>query len=172
MPGHPVAVSNPVAGFRAKFMRLIAASAGAAVLLLAPVEHAQALSPASPGTAPLAAKYVSEGLIEVRGGGGHGGGGHGGGFHGGGFHGGGFHGGGFRGGPAFHGGFHRGFVGRPVFVGHRHHFYGRHFFRPRFYGGYYPYYYGPRCRVIWTYYGPRRICRWHHRHYRWHRRYW
>jgi hypothetical protein len=34
---------------------------------------------------------------------------------------------------------------------------------------------GPRCRVIWTYYGPRKICRyrpWHHRHYRWHRRVW
>jgi hypothetical protein len=184
MPETPDAVSNLVAGLGTHLRRLIVASAGvAALLLLAPAERAHALSLASPGAVPLSAKYVSEGLIEVRGGGhggGHGGGGFrgGGGFHGGGFHGGGraFHGGGFRG---FHGGIHRGgFVGRPAFVGHRHHFRGRHFFRPRFYGGYYPYYYGyygPRCRVIFTYYGPRRICRWHHRHYRhhrWHRRYW
>lgn len=171
MPG---TVSNLVAGLSTNLRRLIVASAGvAAVLMLAPVDRAQALSLASPSAVPLSAKYVSDGLIEVR----HGGRGHGGGGFrgGGGFHGGGraFHGGGFRG---FHGGIHRGgFVGRPVFVGHRHHFRGRHFFRPRFYGGYYPYYYGPRCRVILTYYGPRRICRWHHRHYRhhrWHRRYW
>src|SRR4051812_2505580 len=76
MPGTPGAVSNPVAGFRANLRRLIIASAGvAAVLILAPTERAQALSPTSPGTAPLAAKYLSDGLIEVRGGG-HGGGGH------------------------------------------------------------------------------------------------
>jgi hypothetical protein len=54
---------------------------------------------------------------------------------------------------------------------HRPHWRGRHFVHRR----YYPYYYGPRCRVIWTYYGPRKICRyrpWLHRHHRWHRRYW
>jgi hypothetical protein len=195
MSGIPGAVSNLVAGFSANLRRFIVASAGvAAVLMLAPAQRAEALSLASPGAVPLSAKYVSDGLVEVRGGhgGGHGGGGGGGGgfrggggggFHGGGggfrggFHGGGgraFHGGGFRG---FHGGIHRGgFVGRPhVWGGHRHHFRGRHFVRPRFYGGYYPYTYGPRCRVILTYYGPRRICRyrpWFHRHYRWHRRYW
>jgi hypothetical protein len=49
-----------------------------------------------------------------------------------------------------------------------HHGYRFHHHR-RFYGGgyYYPaYYHHRRCRVIWTYYGPRRICRWHHwRHY-------
>lgn len=148
------------------------AGIAAAVLMLAGVpQRAEALSLASPGTAPLAAKYASESLIEVR----HGGGGHGGGFHGGGgFRGGGFHGGGFRGG--FHrGGFYRGgFVGRPhVWAGHRPYWRGRHFGHRRFYGGYYPYAYGPRCRVIWTYYGPRRVChyhRWHHR--RWHRRVW
>ncbi len=40
-----------------------------------------------------------------------------------------------------------------------------------YYGGYYPYYHYPRrCRVIWTYYGPRRICRWHRWHYPY--RYW
>jgi hypothetical protein len=166
MPAIPNAVSNRVTRLTAHLRRLIIVSAGvAAVLVLAPAQRAQALSPASPGAVPLSAKYLSDGLIQVRGG--HGGG-HGGGFHGGGFHGGGgFRGGGFR-------GFHRGgFAGRHVFVGHRAHFRGRHFFRPRFYGGYYPYYYGPRCRVIWTYYGPRRICRthrWHHR--RWHRRVW
>jgi hypothetical protein len=168
MPAIPNAVSNLVARFRANLRRLIVVSTGvAAILMLAPVQRAEALSPASPGALPLSSKYLSDGLIEVRGG--HGGGHGGGGFRGGGFHGGGgFRGGGFRG---YHGGFHRGgFAGRQVFVGHRHHFRGPHFFRPRFYGGYYPYYYGPRCRVIWTYYGPRRICRWHHRH--WHRRYW
>jgi hypothetical protein len=173
MPEISGAVSRPVIGFGANLRRLIVVAAGvAAVLMLAPAQRAQALSLASPGAAALSAKYLTDGLIEVRGGHGGGGGFHGGGggFHGGG---GGFHGGGFRG---FHGGFHRGgFVGRPVLIGHRHHFRGRHFFRPRFYGGYFPYYYGPRCRLIWTYYGPRRICRWHrwhHRHYRWHRRYW
>jgi hypothetical protein len=182
-------VSIRVAGVSASLRRLAVTAAGvmaAALLMLAPAQRAQALSLASPGAVPLSAKYVSDGLIEVRGG--HGGGGHGGGFHGGGgggfhggggggFHGGGgraFHGGGFRG---FHGGIHRGgFVGRPhVWAGHRVHWRGRHFVRPRFYGGYYPYSYGPRCRVILTYYGPRRICRyrpWVHRHYRWHRRYW
>jgi hypothetical protein len=159
MPAIPNAVSN-LARFSAYLRRLTAVSAGvAAILLLAPAQRAEALSPASLGAAPLSAKYVSDGLIEVRGG--HGGG------HGGGFHGG----GGFRG---FHGGFHRGgFAGRHVFVGHRAHFRGRHFFRSRFHDGYYPYTYGARCRVIWTYYGPRRICRthrWHHR--RWHRRVW
>jgi hypothetical protein len=136
--------------------RLVLNAAGliaAAMLMLMPAQRAHALSPASPATVPLSSKFISDDLIEVRGGG-HGGGGHGGGFHGG-FHGGGFHGGGFRG----------GFVGRPGFVGHRAHFHGRRFVGPRFYGGYYPYAYRPRCRVIWTYYGPRRICRWHHRYW-------
>jgi hypothetical protein len=137
-----------------------------------------------------------------RGGGFHGGGGsHGGGFRGGGFRGGGFHGGGFHG-----GGFHRGgFVGRPAFAGGgfhrggaviaRHRFtggapyfaYRRHHFHSRFYGYAAPYYYGPGyyyghrrfCRVVWTHYGPRRICRfrpwhrhWHHRYHRRFYRYW
>jgi hypothetical protein len=167
---------------RSNLRRLIATGTGMIaaamlVLMLVPAQRAQALSLASPGAAALSAKFVSDGLIEVRGGGGgHGGGGHGGGGHGGGGHGGGFHGGGggFHGG-GFHG-FHGGFVGRPHgFIGHRGHFRGRHFFGPRFYGGYYPYYYGPRCRVIWTYYGPRRVCRWHHwhhRHWRRHHRHW
>ncbi|MCA6123489.1 hypothetical protein J6500_16525 [Bradyrhizobium sp. WSM 1704] len=127
-----------------------------------------------------------------RGGGGfHGGGFRGGGFHGGGMHGGGFrgfHGGGFRGfhgggvriAPAFHGGFRHGgfhrhyggyhrFYGggyryayRPHFRRHYHH--RRFFYTPSYY---YPaYYHHRRCRVIWTYYGPRRICRpWYRHHY-------
>lgn len=49
--------------------------------------------------------------------------------------------------------------------------YRRHFHHRRYFYGssyYYPAYYRHRrCRVVWTYYGPRRICRpyWHHRHY-------
>lgn len=85
------------------------------------------------------------------------------------FRGGGFHhrpafiGGGYRRGPAFHGGYRH---YAPRVYGHRHHF------GPRYYG-YAPRYYQPRrfCRVVWTHYGPRKICRyrpWHHRH--WHRR--
>ena len=76
-----------------------------------------------------------------------------------------FHGGGYRyGGFRHYGGFHRYGIYRP-------HYGYRHFHRRYYYGGYYPYYnYPRRCRVIWTYYGPRRVCRWH----RWHHpyRYW
>src|SRR5215216_1730969 len=180
----------------------------AALLAVAAASHqrAEALSLASPGTAP-SAKFATDDLTtEVRhgghgGGGFHGGGG--GGFRGGGggFRGGGFHGGGFRGGgAAFHGGgfrgggvaIHRGgFRAAPVFHGggmrygvrhvyhrphfhHRHHFH-RRFYAPSYYG--YPYSYGYRhryCRVIWTYYGPRKICKyrpwWRHRYYGY--RYW
>jgi hypothetical protein len=164
MPG----IQHPVSAWFPTLKRFVFACAGvAAVLMLAP-QRADALSLASPVAAQLSAKYASGGAIEVR----HGGGGHG--FHGGGFRGGGFHGGGFRG---VHGGFHRGgfyrggFIGRPhVWAGHRPYWRGRHFAHRRFVGGYYPYAYGPRCRVIWTYHGPRRICHWHHRH--WHRRGW
>jgi hypothetical protein len=159
--------------------------AAAAVLLFAaaPGERAEAMSPLGPGSVPAAKSASGDLVTDVRfggghGGGGHGGGGHGGGFHGGGFHGGGghgfhgggFHGGGFRGGGMhvgrFHGGggWHRGWHGGGFHHGYRfrHH---RHF-----YGGgyYYPSYHHRRCRVIWTHYGPRRIChwhRWHHRHY-------
>ncbi|MBV8920068.1 hypothetical protein [Bradyrhizobium sp.] len=177
------------------FRRLGLFSVAATLLALIAVPNtpAAAMSLVTPHATPLA-EHSSDGLVtEVRGGGGfhgggggfHGGGGfrggggfHGGGFHagGGGFHGGGFHGGGFHafhGGPAFHGGgfHHGGFV-------HHHH---RHFFVG---GGYYPYYsdyyypsyYHPRCRLVRTYYGLRRVCwhrhhywhRWHHRHHRRH----
>jgi hypothetical protein len=127
--------------------------AAAAMLALSatPGERAEALSLINPAGVP-SAKYASNGLAtEVRGG--HGG--HGGGFHGGGFRSGGatFHSGGFR-----HGGF-----------AFRHHH--RHFFHRRFYASYhddYPYYYPHRrCRIIWTYYGPRRICHYRHWRHRW-----
>jgi hypothetical protein len=127
------------------------------------------------------ANYVAGGFTtEVRGG--HGGGG---GFHrGGGFHGGAvFHGGGYRSGAAVHRG--GGYRSAHVFRGggyrysgtryggyrfaHRHHHFHRHFYYgPSYYD--YPYYsHHRRCRVIWTYYGPRRVC--HFRHWR-HRLYW
>jgi hypothetical protein len=199
-----MAISDPGRGL----VRRLGVTA-AALLAFAAVsqQRAEALSLASPGTAP-SAKFATDDLTtEVRHGG-HGGGGGGfrggggGGFRGGG---GGFHGGGFRGGgAAFHGGgfrgggvaIHRGgFRAAPVFRGggmrygyrhvyhrphfhHRHHFH-RRFYAPSYYG--YPYYQGYRhryCRVIWTYYGPRKICRyrpWHRHHWR-HRyygiRYW
>jgi hypothetical protein len=141
------------------------AAAAVLMLLAAPAQRAEALSLINPGGV-FTAKYASEALVtEVRGG--RGGGGHRGGFRGGG-HRGGFHGGGFRG---FRGGFHRGGFHRGGlrFIGPQFH---RRHFGPRFYAA--PVYYGARCRIVWTYYGPRRICkhRWHHRHHRWHRRWW
>lgn len=212
-------------------VRCLGVTAAAVFALAASQQRAEAISLASPGTAP-AAKYATDGLtteVQHRGGG-HGGGGfrggggggfrggggggfRGGGFHGGGFRGGGaaFHGGGFRGGgPAFHGGgfrgggmaIHRGgfraapvyrgggFRAAPVYRGggyrygyrhayhrphfhhHRRHFHRRFYVAPAYYG--YPSYgYRHRyCRVVWTYYGPRKICRpwWRHRHYGY--RYW
>jgi len=159
------------------------AAAAMLVLSVAPSQRAEALSLINPGAASTA-KAASGGLTtDVRGGGhgGHGGGagfgGHGG--HGGvGFgasHGGGavFHGGAFRsGGAVFHGG---GFRTAHVFRGggfrhggfaFRHH--RRHFFYGASYYDY-PYYYPYwRCHIVWTYYGPRRIC--HYRHWRHH--YW
>lgn len=164
--------------------------AAALLALLVPGQRAEALSLVNPAAVPQV-KYVSDGLMtEVHG---HGGGG--GGFRGG-FHGGGggggfrgaavFHGGGYRTGPVFRGGGVR--YGAVRYGGYRAVHYGgyryggyrfahRHFHR-RFYGaayyGYpyyddYPYYYPyRRCRLIWTYYGPRRVC--HFRH--WHPHYW
>ena len=202
--------------------RLGVAAAAVFVLAAATPQRAEALSLASPGTAP-AAKYAIDGAtIQVRGGH-HGGGG--GGFRGGGggaaFHGGGFRGGGaaipggairaapaFRGGgAAFHGGGFRGggiaiqggaIRAAPVFRGggmrysgiryggyrvapyyRHHHRFHRRVYAPVYYD--YPRYYSyPRryCRVVWTHYGPRKICRyrpWLRHHYwrhRVHYRYW
>jgi hypothetical protein len=174
---------------RRGFVRCLGLAAVAMLALSAtPGQRAEALSLSNPG-AISTAKYLSDGLTtEVRyggggGGGGGGRGGGGGGFRGGGgsFHGGGgaaFHGGGFRSsGAVFRGG---GYRAGHVFRGGggyrtsvvRHggfRFAHRHHFRQRFYG-YAPYYYSypHRCRIVWTYYGPRRIC--YHRHNRWHYR--
>jgi hypothetical protein len=182
-------IANPVA----RLVRGFSLAAAAALMLAAgPGKPAQAMSLITPSAAG-SAKYVSEGLMTQARGGGHGGGGGGfhggggggfhgggGGFHGGGggFHGGGggfhgFSGGGFHGGGGWHGG---GFRGGGIHSGHVFHgggFRFAHHHRHFFHGGYDPYYYGDyypyhRCRIIWTYYGPRRVChwhRWHHRHY-------
>ena len=80
-----------------------------------------------------------------------------------------FHGGGYR---AFHYGGYRHAYYRPHFH-HRAHFHRRFYYAPSYYA--YPYRY---CRVVWTYYGPHRICHrsWYRHHYRYHRwhhyRYW
>lgn len=133
--------------------------------------RAEAVTLINPVASP-AAKAASDGLItEVR----HGGGGHGGHFSG--FRGG-FHAariGGLHAAPAYSGhrrigtypyGGYR-YVGHP-YVRRHHHFYRRYY--GGFYSSYYPYYYAypryHRCRIIWTYYGPRRVCHWH-RWYRW-----
>jgi hypothetical protein len=172
---------------------------------MAVAPRAEALSLIGPGTS-TSVKDAAEPATEIRFGGGHGGGGGfhgGGGFRGGGGFGGGFRGGGavFHGGGGFRPAFHGGGVYRGGGIGYaapmvRHHSYApiRHFgyrqvYRPQYYGyrhhirpryyGYAPVYsHGPRrfCRVIWTYYGPRKICRykpWRH-HWRHHHRrvYW
>jgi hypothetical protein len=174
-------MKNPVPG---RGLVRVFSLAAAAMLMLStmPDERAEALSLINPAMAP-AAKHVSDGLTtEVRGG--HGGGGHGGGGHGGGgFRGGGgaaFHSSGIRsGGAVFRGG---GFRAVHVFRGGYRHggyrFAHRHHFRPRYYGYAPSYYYYPHryCRIVWTYYGPRRICHhrpWYHHHRRHHWRvYW
>src|SRR3981189_2808049 len=91
--------------------RLGLAAAAIFVLAASSQQRAEALSLASPGTAPSAKVAIDESMIQVRGGHGGGGGrsGGGGGHGGGGFHGGGggFHGGGggfHGGGGGFHGG--------------------------------------------------------------------
>lgn len=160
-------ISHP----RARLVRYLGVAATVTLLLTAVSTHrAAALTLINPAASP-AVKAASEGMItEIR----HGGRGGGrGGFHGGGhvrgFRGGGsFHAarvGGFRAAPAYYRGGRIGAYryGGYRFAGHR---YGhRHrYFPRRFHGGYYPYYYGypryHRCRIIWTYYGPRRVCRW------------
>lgn len=171
-----------ILGLRAGPMRLLGLAAVATLMLSAgTARRADAMTPINPTALPAAKVAGDDMITQVRhGGGGHGGGFHGGGFRGGGFHGGGAHFGGFRGGGfraahiggghryggfRHYGGYHRHWGGY-----HRPYFAHRHFHR-RYYGGYYPsYHYPRRCRVIWTDYGPRRVCRWH----RWHHpyRYW
>jgi hypothetical protein len=138
-------------------MRLLVGAAAAltVALMVAPLDPARAMTPASAGASTMKA-IAAEGTTQVRFGG-HFGGGHFGHFHGGGF-----------------GRFHGGFYHRHVFVGPR------FYHRPRFYGAYYPYpYYAPvyRCPLVWTVYGPRRICAyrrhfvryyyWRHPHRHW-----
>lgn len=151
------------------FVRSACLAAAAVFALSAvPMERAAAMSPINPGTAQPA-KSTTADLIQVRGGHGGGGGGGGHGF-GGGHIGGGHFGAAHIGGGGWHG------ARVAHFGGYRHggfrHYGGNrfaHFHHRRFYGSYYPYYYHHRCRIVWTHYGPRRVCwhRWHH----W-RRYW
>lgn len=173
-------ISDAARGFaRRAGMAVVAAVAVTAI------SHgrAEALSLASPAALP-SAKHASEGAtIEVRGGH-HGGGGFrggGGGFRGGGggFRGGGMaiRGGGFRAAPIYRGGGYRAahiYRAAPAYRygGYRVHRYGyqrpyfhrRHFVHRRYYAPVYTY---PRCtfpyryscRVVWTHYGPRKICR-------------
>src|SRR5258705_13165300 len=109
-----MAISDPGRGL---VRRLGVTAAALLAFAAASQQRAEALSLASPGTAP-SAKFATDDLTtEVR----HGGHGGGGGFRGGGgggFRGGGFHGGGFRGGGAgFHGGGVRGGGGCDYFGG-------------------------------------------------------
>lgn len=168
-------------GRRASPMRLLGLAAAATLMLSAgSARRAEALTVINPATSPVTKAATDDLVTQVRHGGhgGHGGGGHfhGGGFRGGGghiggFRGGGFHGGGFRAAPAFHGGGiryggFRHYGGHHRHWGYRPHYGYRHFHRRYYYGGYYPYYHYPRrCRIIWTYYGPRRVCRWPRWHY-------
>ncbi len=111
--------------------KLLFGLASLALMLVAvPVERAGAVTLSSPGAA-YDARNVSDSLVtEVRRGGGRGIGR-----------------GGFRGGRHFGG--HRGWRGRHLGWRPR-------VFAPGFYGSY-----GPprRCRIVMTYYGPRRVCR-------------
>ncbi|UWU69296.1 hypothetical protein [Bradyrhizobium sp. NC92] len=170
-----------ILGRRASPMRLLGLAAAATLMLSAgTARRAEALTLINPATSPVTKAATDDLVTQVRHGGhgGHGGGGHfhGGGFRGGGghiggFRGGGFHGGGFRAAPALHGGGiryggFRHYGGHHRHWGYRPHYGYRHFHRRHYYGGYYPYYHYPRrCRIIWTYYGPRRVCRWPRWHY-------
>jgi hypothetical protein len=174
-----IKIPDPRRGVVRCLVRSLGLTAAALFALSAtPGQRAEALSLINPGAVP-AAKAVSEGLTtEVRGG--RGGGGGGGGYHGGGavFHGGSFRssgavfqGGGVRTAHVFHGG---GF--RNSGFAFRHHRFHRHVFYGASYYPYYdyPYYYSyRRCHIVWTDYGPRRVCHyrhWRHHHWRHHHR--
>jgi hypothetical protein len=177
---------------RRGIVRCVARSLGLAaaalfVLSAAPGQRAEALSLINPGAMP-AAKHAPEGLTtEVRGGHGSGGGGGrgGGGYHGGGGGGGGaaIHSGNFRsGGAVFHGsGIRSAQVFRGSAIRHSGFAFRHHRFHRRFFYGasYYPYddypYYNSyrRCHIVFTHYGPRRVCHyrhWRHHHWRHHHR--
>src|SRR5215471_4955780 len=124
-------------------------AAATLILSVAASQRTEAMSPINPGPTRAAQDIADDLTIPVRGGHGHGGGGwHGGGGH---WHGGGGH---WHGGGGWHrgGGWHGGGWHHARF----HHFHHRRFF----YGGYYPYYsntyyYPWRCRIVYTYWGPR-----------------
>jgi len=94
-----------------------------------------------------------------------------------------FRGGGFRsGGVAFRGGGYRaahiyrggGYRYSGLRYGYRHAYHRPHFRHRHFHRGFYRSYYAPayysyprRCRIVWTYYGPRKICRPWYRHHYW-----
>lgn len=154
-------------GLGTRPMRLLGLAAAATLVLSAgTARRAEALTLINPATSPTTKAAADDLVTQVR----HGGGRHIGGFHGGGFRGG--HIGGFRAAPAFrhghvggyrYGGFrHGGYGGYHRHWGHHRPHYGyRHFHRRYYVGGYYPYYHYPRrCRIVWTYYGPRRVCHW------------
>lgn len=185
-------------GLATAAMLVLATATGEPAEALSPINPGAA--PAAKQVSDAATTEVRFGHGGGRGGGGfHGGGGfrgggggfrgggaafHGGGFRGGGaaFHRGGFRGGGFRhGGAAFHGG---GFRAAHIYRGggyryggfhyggrrfvHRHYFHRRFYYAPSYYNYAHRY-----CRIVWTHYGPRKICRyrpwhhhWRHRHYR------
>ena len=165
-----------IAELRSGLLRRFAFAATAMLVLAGlPEKPAQAMTLLNAGAAPLV-RSASEGVTtEVRFG--HGGGG----WHGGAGHAAAFHGGGWRGGGIHYGGAHFGGMhyGGYRYGGFRYGGYGyhRHFHRHFFAGGYYPYGYGSyyyggyyphhRCRIVWTYYGPHRVCHWRH----WHRPY-
>jgi hypothetical protein len=129
-------------------MRLLGLAAAATLILSAgSARRADALTLINPATSPVTKAATDDFVTQVRHGGHGGRGGH--------FHGGGIRYGGFR----HYGGYHRHW-------GYRPHYGYRHFHRRYYYGGYYPsYHYPRRCRIIWTYYGPRRVCRWPRWHY-------
>ncbi|MBH5369246.1 hypothetical protein [Bradyrhizobium glycinis] len=150
---------------RAGPVRLLGLAAAAALMLSAgSARRAEALTLINPAASPVTKAATDDLVTQVRHGGhgGHGGGGH---FHGGGFRSGGGHIGGFHGGGFRYGGF-RHYGGHHHHWGYRPHYGYRHFHRRYYVGGYYPYYHYPRrCRIIWTYDGPRRVCRWPRWHY-------
>jgi hypothetical protein len=180
-----IKIPDPGRGIVRSVVRSLGLAAAALFVLSAtPGQRAEALSLINPG-AMQAVKHAPEGLTtEVRHGGGGGGGrvGGGGSYHGGGGGGAAIHSGSVRSsGPVFQGSAIR---SGPVFrsSGIRHSgFAFRHHHRRFFYGASYypyyddyPYYYSyRRCPVVWTHFGPRRICHyrhWRHHHWRHHHR--
>jgi hypothetical protein len=137
---------------------LVGATAAMLVLSAVPAERAEAMSLINAGGVP-SAKQAFEGLtVEVHGGGGHGGISHGASPH-------------SSATPVSAPAIRAAVVTSGVRSGHHHHHH-HHPFGSFFYGPSYYYPYVDDCRIIWTAYGERRVCRWqylqylrrHHRH--------